>query len=361
MSVGWPVPHRLYAVVLLAFLGGCILNEDAWNRPPVINRILVDPSPVYADSTATVSVEAWDPNRDPLSYEWRATAGSFSGETDGAAVLWIAPSDASVCTVTVIVGDGRQDVRGDLEIVVDEWEPEGERIYTYEVVHTYPHDSNAWTQGLIFHDGFLYEGTGITGSSSLRKVDLETGTVLERRDIPRPYYGEGITLFEDRFLQLTWQSHVGFIYEAASFDSLGRFTYPTEGWGLTHDGTRLIMSDGNPKLHFLDPDTFAPIGEVSVSSSAGPLQRINELEYIDGEVWANVWLTDRIARINPATGNVTGWIELQGLLTPEEAGPANVLNGIAWDAEGERLFVTGKWWPWVFEIRIREMGEEGGG
>ncbi len=341
------------AALALGIAAGCILDPDSVNHPPVIRSLTADPSSVLTDSTAMVTVDASDPDGDRLEYRWQASGGNFSGASDLASVLWTAPESAGACTVTVFVGDGKLETRGDLEITVTEWEPEEEQTYTYEIVNRYPHDPGAYTQGLIFHDGFLYEGTGLTGSSSLRKVDLETGDVLQQRDLPRPHFGEGITLFGDRILQLTWQSYVGFIYDWASFDSLGQFTYPTQGWGLTHDGTRLIMSDGNPKLYFLNPDTFERIGEVDVFSDAGPVRRINELEYIEGEVWANVYLTDRIARINPATGRVTGWIELQGLLTPEEAGPANVLNGIAWDEENERLFVTGKWWPWVFEIEIR--------
>lgn len=225
--------------------------------------------------------------------------------------------------------------------------------YTYTVVNTYPHDPQAFTQGLIYVDGVLYEGTGLYGQSSLRRVDLETGSVLQRYDLPAQFFGEGITLAGDRIIQLTWQSNVGFVYDKDSFELLGEFQYPTEGWGITHDGARLIMSDGTANLYFRDPETFAEIGRVTVQDDSGPVVRLNELEYIDGEVYANIWQTDRIARIDPQTGRVTAWIDLTGLLSAEDRQePVDVLNGIAYDAANDRLFVTGKLWPKLFEIEL---------
>jgi uncharacterized repeat protein (TIGR01451 family) len=225
--------------------------------------------------------------------------------------------------------------------------------YTYTIVNTYPHDPDAFTQGLVFENGVLYEGTGLWGRSTLRKVTLETGGVIQSYDLPSEFFGEGITIFGDRIIQLTWRSHTGFVYERDSFDLLREFTYPTEGWGITHDGERLIMSDGTSTLYFWDPETFEQVGQVGVYDENGPVRRLNELEYVQGKVFANVWQTDRIAIIAPQTGQVMGWIDLKGLLDPGSVSqPVDVLNGIAYDAETDRLFVTGKLWPTLFEIDL---------
>lgn len=224
-------------------------------------------------------------------------------------------------------------------------------FYGYKVVNIYPHDRNAFTQGLVFENGFLYEGTGLRGHSTLRRVELETGNILQTRQIPDQLFGEGITIYENRIIQLTWQSNVGFVYDKESFELLQEFNYLTEGWGITYDGKHLIMSDGTSTLYFLDPETFNEIGRITVSDNDGPVSRLNELEYVKGEIYANVWLTDYIARISPDTGSVIGWIDLKGLLGPEDKGEVvDVLNGIAYDVQNERLFVTGKLWPKVFEI-----------
>ena len=229
-------------------------------------------------------------------------------------------------------------------------------IYGYRVVATYPHDPGAFTQGLVFQEGALYEGTGLRGQSTLRKVDLETGTVLQLLALPDAYFGEGITTFEERIYQLTWQSNIGFIYDKENFERLGTFGYPTEGWGLTHDGERLIMSDGTAKVHFLDPETLEETAQIEVYDEQGPVTRLNELEYVGGEIYANVWQTDWIVRIDPENGRVLGWIDLKGLLSPEDhEQPVDVLNGIAYDAEDDRLFVTGKWWPKLFELELMRL------
>jgi glutamine cyclotransferase len=226
-------------------------------------------------------------------------------------------------------------------------------IFTYTIVNTYPHDRSAFTEGLEFENGFLYESTGLNGQSSLRRVDLESGKVLQSVDLSAEYFGEGITLYANRIIQLTWKSHVGFVYDQASFKSLTTFNYPTEGWGLTHDSHRLIMSDGTATLHFLDPETFKETGRVEVKDNGQPVVNLNELEYVHGEIFANVWQTDRIVRIAPETGQATGWIDLTGLLTAEDRRqPVDVLNGIAYDAQHDRLFVTGKFWPKLFEITL---------
>lgn len=226
-------------------------------------------------------------------------------------------------------------------------------VYTYKVVHTYPHDRGAYTQGLVFDSGFLYEGTGLPGQSTLRRVELETGTVLKSRALSAQHFGEGVTVCGDRIIQLTWRSQVGFVYDEDSFELWREFTYPTEGWGITYDGQRLIMSDGSSRLYFLDPENFQVTGSIEVTDNGQPVSGLNELEYVRGEIYANVWPTDRIVRIAPETGRVTGWIELAGLLPPEDrTEPVDVLNGIAYDAGNDRLFATGKLWPKLFEIEL---------
>ncbi len=226
-------------------------------------------------------------------------------------------------------------------------------IYSYSIVNAYPHDPDAFTQGLVFEDGVLYEGTGLLGRSTLRRVELETGAILQIRELPGQFFGEGITIYGNEIIQLTWQSNVGFVYDKSSFELLQEFNYSTEGWGITHDGKRLIMSDGTSTLHLLDPQTFEEIGQLEVFDNDGPVTRLNELEYIQGEIYANVWQTDRIARISPDTGRVIGWVDLGGLLTAEDRSePVDVLNGIAYDTEADRLFVTGKLWPKLFEIEV---------
>lgn len=230
---------------------------------------------------------------------------------------------------------------------------QGIPTYTYRVVKTFPHDPEAFTQGLAFENGFLYEGTGLRGKSSLREVVIETGEVERMVSLEDDYFGEGITIVGDRIIQLTWRSQAGFVYDKSTFERIGQFTYPTEGWGLTYDGTRLIMSDGSSFLYFLGPETFERTGQIQVTGPDGPITKLNELEYIDGEIYANIWRRDWIARIDPGTGALLAWINLEGLLAPEDrTGNEDVLNGIACDADGGRLFVTGKLWPKLYEIAL---------
>lgn len=225
----------------------------------------------------------------------------------------------------------------------------------YEVVNVYPHDPSAFTQGLQYADGKLYESTGLEGQSTLRRVALETGAVELRQPLAAKYFGEGLAVLGDRIIQLTWQNGEALIYDRASLQQTGSWSYDTEGWGLTHDGTRLIMSDGSATLYFRSPEDFRELGRVEVRDGNGLVRRLNELEYIDGLVYANVWETDRIVIIDPADGKVRGQIDLSGLLPAADRGlDTNVLNGIAYDAEGKRLFVTGKRWPKLFEIRLIE-------
>lgn len=234
--------------------------------------------------------------------------------------------------------------------------PEKIIFYSYEVVNEYPHDTEAFTQGLIYHKGFLYEGTGLYGASSIRKINLETGEILLRSVLPSAYFGEGITIYEDRLIQLTWKSQVGFTYRIDNFEKLGEFSYLGEGWGITHDGKRLIMSDGTSRLRFLHPQTFEELGSLYVRYGTQLIKKLNELENVEGCIFANIWQEDKIAIINLNSGYVTGWIDLTNLLQPEDAQKADVLNGIAWDAVKRRLLVTGKKWPKIFEIRLVERG-----
>jgi glutamine cyclotransferase len=228
-------------------------------------------------------------------------------------------------------------------------------VYGHRVVNVYPHDRGAFTQGLLFHDGYLYESTGLNGESSLRKVVLETGEVVDRFDLGEQYFGEGLALSGSRLLQLTWRSGLGFIYDLPTFSVVGTFTYSGEGWGLTNDASTLMLSDGSSSLRFLDPATFEELGSVTVRDGGAPVEDLNELEYIDGQVYANIWQTDRVAIIDPTTGRVNGWIDLRGLLSAGDAvGGDAVLNGIAYDAATGRLFVTGKLWPKLFEIELVE-------
>lgn len=232
-------------------------------------------------------------------------------------------------------------------------DPEPSGNYTYEVVADYPHDADAFTQGLIYHGGFLYEGTGLYGRSSLRKVDLTTGEVLQSYELPDEYFGEGITIFGEKIYQLTYRENIGFVYDRETFELLDQFSYPTEGWGLTNDGERLIMSDGTNTLHFLDPESYEETGQVEVTYRGQPLIHLNELEYIDGLIYANLWPSDIIAIIDPMTGETVGRADLNGLLGLRSLLAGNdVLNGIAYDVGGGRLFVTGKFWPKLYEIRL---------
>jgi glutaminyl-peptide cyclotransferase len=227
-------------------------------------------------------------------------------------------------------------------------------VYGVQVVHAYPHDPGAFTEGLFYHDGFLYESTGLEGHSTLRKVELATGKVLKSRNLAPQYFGEGIVDWKGRLLQLTWTNHVGFIYDLATFARRGQFSYPGEGWALTEDGHDIIMSDGTPQLRFLDPETLQPVRLLTVRADGVPVKNLNELEWVKGEILANIWMTNRIARIDPASGEVTGWIDLTGLMPPEALGGQEdaVPNGIAYDAGHDRLFVTGKLWPKLFEVRL---------
>lgn len=231
---------------------------------------------------------------------------------------------------------------------------------TYQIINSYPHDPFAFTQGLLYEDGILYESTGIKRTpSSLRKVDLATGELLQFLDVGNDFFAEGLVLWQGKLIQLTWQNRVAFVYDKESFELLETWEYETEGWGITHNGRCLVMSDGSDTLYFRDPETFAEVGRIMVQDHNGPVLYLNELEFINGEVWANIWRSNRIVRIDPQTGHVVGSIDLTGLLDPTTlTDSVDVLNGIAYDEENGRLFVTGKLWPTLFEIELIPQNNE---
>jgi glutamine cyclotransferase len=226
-------------------------------------------------------------------------------------------------------------------------------VHSYRIVRSYPHDPDAYTQGLIYRHGFLYESTGLYGRSSVRRVELQTGAVLQQRAVDAAFFAEGITEWESTLIQLTWTSHLAFVYDRATLRMLRTLPLAGEGWGLTRDDRALIVSDGTNVLRFLDPQTLQEVRRIAVTDGGSPVTQLNELEYVRGEIYANVWHSDRIAAISPASGRVTAWIDLQGLMTgASRLDPEAVLNGIAYDADADRLFVTGKLWPRLFEIQL---------
>jgi glutaminyl-peptide cyclotransferase len=237
------------------------------------------------------------------------------------------------------------------------------RVARFSVVKSWPHDPGAFTQGLEFEKGRLYEGTGGEGKSTLREVALETGDVVRMATLKPEEFGEGITVMGDRIYQLTWKSRKGFVYDLRTFKPVSGFTYDGEGWGLTNDGSSLIMSNGTDTLYWRDPKTFAVLRSVAVRDGSRPVSQLNELEWVNGEVFANVWQTDSIVRINPQSGAVVGWVNLRGLFSASDRGrylsptqATDVLNGIAWDDSTRRLLVTGKWWPRIYQITIDSTG-----
>jgi glutaminyl-peptide cyclotransferase len=229
----------------------------------------------------------------------------------------------------------------------------GVPVYGYKVVNTYPHNDRFFTQGLLFHDGELYEGTGRNGQSALMHIKLEDGSVIKSRALSSRYFGEGIAVANDQIFQLTWRENMVFVYDLATFEPVTSHYWPREGWGLTFDGEHLVLSDGSDQLFFIDPATFQPVRQISVKIADQPVYQLNELEYINGEVWANVWMSQQLVRINPATGLVTAVVDLTGLVNQTQTGGSEaVLNGIAWNADSEQLYVTGKLWAHLFEIEL---------
>jgi glutamine cyclotransferase len=261
-------------------------------------------------------------------------------------------------TLTQKSSNASKTPRDKTEKPADGYPPVNVPEYSFEIVNTLPHDVKAFTQGLVFYDNALFESTGQYGESSLRRIDLRTGRVLKKTDMPAQYFAEGIALLGGKVFQLTWTTHKGFIYDPKTFQKEGEFTYGGEGWGLTTDGESLIMSDGTNQIRFLNPSSYEVKRTIEIFDNNQPLRELNELEYVKGEIYANIWHSDRIARIDPQTGKVLAWIDLKGLLAPtERSDPEAVLNGIAYDEAGDRIFVTGKLWPKLFEIRLRKKSE----
>ncbi|WP_455369939.1 glutaminyl-peptide cyclotransferase [[Eubacterium] cellulosolvens] len=240
----------------------------------------------------------------------------------------------------------------ELEVATTSQTSSQEKFYKCKIVNSYPHDENAFTQGFAIENNYFYEGTGLYGESTLRKVQIENGKVIQILNLTEKYFGEGITLYQDKIIQVTWRNNVGFVYEKNSFDKLQEFHYPTEGWGITYDGEHLILSDGTSTLHFIDPETYETLSQIQVFSEKGQVNDLNELEYVKGEVYANIWQTNLVARIDPTTGKITGWIDLTELMKIESSNPASIPNGIAYDPKSDRLFVTGKLWSKVFQIEL---------
>ena len=259
-----------------------------------------------------------------------------------------------VATAGAFGACGREVPAADRAAVSDAAGLERTPTYAFDIVATYPHDPGAFTEGLFIHDGRLFESTGEVGKSSIREVDLATGRVLRKRDLLPPYFGEGSVIFGDLLYELTWTSGKAFLFDWKTFEPKGEFTYEGEGWALTTDGSSLIMSDGTPVIQWRDPKTFVAKKSISVSDHGTAVKGLNELEWIKGELWANVWQSDRVARIDPSTGNVVGWIDLSGILSAmDRTGSEDVLNGIAYDAAKDRYFVTGKYWSKLFEIKLK--------
>ena len=255
---------------------------------------------------------------------------------------------AGIAAVILVLGSARNPVAETMPAT-------GARLLDYEVVNNYPHDPNAFLQGLLWYEGCLYESTGLYGQSTLRRVDLYTGKVLKSVSLPPELFGEGLALAGERLVQLTWKSKLGFVYDRDSFALVRRFTYDTDGWGLAWDGKMLIMSDGSSELTYLDPVTFSPVRRLAVTINGRPVDNLNELEFIEGTIWANVWQTDLILCIDPRTGHADSYLNLRGVLPDKmRTGREDVLNGIAYDARLKRIFVSGKLWPRLFEIRVRQ-------
>ncbi|GJM15974.1 MAG: glutaminyl-peptide cyclotransferase [Thermodesulfobacteriota bacterium] len=232
-------------------------------------------------------------------------------------------------------------------------------LYSYKVVNTFSHDPESFTQGLFLEDGILYESTGLNGKSAVKKIDLKTGKVIQSRNMQDKFFGEGLTIVNDKIFQITWRSKTGFVYDKDSLEILRTFSYKTQGWGITYDGKYLIISDGSEILYFMDPKSFVVVGKLEVYNDNGKVSKLNELEYIDGEIYANIWGKDLIARIDPKTGYVNSWIDLTGILSKEDRkGKEDVLNGIAYNPENNSLLVTGKLWPKIFEIKIIEKNQQ---
>jgi len=330
-------------------------SEDATRR--LIKMIVPEENAEYKLGDAVkIVLEAENMNQQPdsviVSFD-----GKYAATLKSAPWEYNMPSASTTCTgrksvkaVAFRSGSSRTVTR--FIIVYSDVPP---KRYGYKVINTYPHDREAFTQGLFFSKGVLYEGTGQQTGSTLREVELATGKVIRQLNLSSELFGEGITLFKDRIFQVTWQSKVGFVYERATFRQINKIYYQSEGWGLTTMKDQIVMSDGTNVLYFFDPESFTVVSRIEVYDNEQKVDSLNELEYINGEIWANIWMSDIIARIDPASGKVTGYINLKGILNdPGTNTSVDVLNGIAFDTEGNRIFITGKNWPKLFEIRVTE-------
>jgi len=342
-----------------------LCSVAACNRQSSTESSSSDSSVAYRDIEAGTLVNRGDSVSlalhipDGIGYDsivYRIDEKPYRTVTDSTPV-WLSTADMAMGSklIAAEVYKGGQSERANTNIVVVASKmPEQ---YAFSVVNTYPHDEHAYTQGLEYHDGFLYESTGQRGQSTLRKVELTTGKVVQKVDLPAKYFGEGMTFVDDKIIQLTWQEGVGFVYNKANFSKIGEFPYQAskEGWGLCYDGKRLIKSDGTNRLYFLNKDTYKEEGFVEVYNDKGPVDNLNELEYIDGKLYANIYYSDNIVIIDPSTGEIEAELNLIGLLPQKDVKEdTNVLNGIAYDHQGKRLFVTGKNWDKLFEIKMLE-------
>ena len=326
------------ASFVIALLAGACAGSGVPVGQPTLTAVPATATPVEGVAAVTLAAEGGTLPAVP-----RVTASPMATMTPAEGGPGAAPATGAALPSTTATASPATSIPAQTVITATRAAVAAIPVYTYKVVQVYPHDRQAFTEGLVYRDGFLYEGTGLYGQSELRKVELESGRVVQSVSLAEQYFGEGISVYDTRIVQLTWKSHLGFVYDENSFGQTGRFSYPTEGWGLTFDGQSLIMSDGTSVLHYLDPQTYTETHSIRVTGENGPVDQLNELEFIDGEIYANVWQTDFIARIDPQTGQVVGWIDLTGLLGPEDrTQPVDVLNGIAYDAQGKRLFVTGK-------------------
>ena len=355
----------LAAVILVISL---LLTQQSRRLPSAIESPLSDGATVTVVAPENIETAADSPLASPLSESPLASPGSAASVslpvtrttsptetvivtnstvaeaiTDSVAMTESVPMSAPISSPVAITSTST------VTVSVGALQP---LLYGFEVVATYPHDPGAYTQGLQYVDGVLYEGTGLYGRSTLRRVDLETGVVEQQIELDDPYFGEGIYVLENRIFQITWQSNIAFLYDRETFAQIGQFSYPTEGWGLTYDGEDLLMSDGSSTIFRRDPQTFDEVGRIDVQLDDEPVNMLNELEYINNAIWANIWLTDDIVMIDPTSGQVIARAELTGLLPEEDAANAEVLNGIAYDEENDRIFVTGKFWPSLFEIKL---------
>lgn len=352
-----PIPG--YALLIAASLISCAGNGSG--KPAEANaagttRLIASVTPTYGTTTRqgeTVRI-AWQPEAQAapdsviLSVRGRRIA-SVDSTGHAYALSENHPTGRIVYTLTAYSGESHESRNGEFTVLA----ARAPVLYQYAVRTVCPHDRKAYTQGLLWHDGFLYESTGILGESSLRRVDLPSGNVLQRVDLPAEYFGEGLALLGDRLYQLTWENNKALVYDRNTFEKLAEFNYAGEGWGLATDGTWLYMSDGTERIRVLDPETFRAVRTLDVYTDQRKIVYINEMEWIEGELWANVYTTDQIVRIDPQTGAVTGVIDLSGLLPQADlSAETDVLNGIAYDARRKRIFVTGKYWNKLFEIEI---------